>query len=218
MPNHKLGKTEEKIQPAMHAFILQVSLHRRPSHRSRPHDLSITRSTRSLLILPQTHQQLSKLCLITTSRTSSRPLATQIHQLGNALPARTTSRRVLPILQELLSITSSLCNGLLLLRIVVLVEVVDVLLGRLDCLVLLLLRAGFPVLELQVAALTPLLDNFGLFFVVGAGGVVAGLEGDGAAWCYTLIIQMKSAICVIFLVLIRRPRLLSRIEPEYIDN
>jgi Na+-driven multidrug efflux pump len=73
-------------------------------------------------------------------------------------------------------------------------------------------------LELQVATLTPLFDDFGLFFVIGAGGVVAGLEGDGAAWGYILGNQMKLAICLIFLVLVRRPRLLSRIEPEYIDN
>jgi hypothetical protein len=154
----------------------------------------ITRSTRSLLILSQAHQQLPKLCLLTSGRTTLRALSTQVDQLANALPACATSSRILSVLKELLGITSRLGNGFLLLCVVVLVEVVNALLGSLDGLVLLLLGAGLSFLDLQIAAFAPLLDDLGFFFVVGAWCVVAGLEGDGAAWCYALITQMKSVI------------------------
>ena len=162
--------------------------------------LSIARSTRRLLILLQAHQQLPKLRLLTTTRTPTGPLPTQIHQLRNTLPARATSRRILPTLQELLGLAAGGGNALLLLGVVVLVEVVDVLLGCLDCLCLALGGSGFALLQGEVPAFAPLLDYFGLFFFVGARGVVGwllGLEGvgvgDAAAWCYTLDVFVSIA-------------------------
>jgi len=155
--------------------------------------LSIARSTRRLLILLQTHQQLPKFRLLTPTRTTSRTLPTQIHQLRNALPARSARSRILATLQELLGLAAGRSNALLLLGVVVLVEVVDVLLGGLDGFLFALGGSGLAVLQGEVAAFAPLLDYFGLFFVFGAGGVVGGLlglegasVGDAAAWCYAL--------------------------------
>ena len=150
----------------------------------------VTSSTRCLLILPQTHQQFSKLGLIRPTRTTPRTLPTQIDQLRNPLPARSTSRCILSLLQKLLCLTACLRNSLLLLRIVVLVEIINVLLGRLDSLSLSLSRFLFTFLESKIPAFTPLLDDFGLFFIFGArviaGLVRSGCAGDSAAWCNAL--------------------------------
>jgi hypothetical protein len=192
---NQAGRKNRYNQRCTHSSY-KINLHRFPSHQSHhsQNDNSISGSAWSLLILPQTRQQLPKLRLITPRCTTSSTLPTQIDQFSNTLPASSTGARILPILQELLGIASRLCNSLLFLGIVVLVEVVDVLLGGFDGLVLLLQRAGFPVLEREVAALAPLLDDFGLFFIVGAGRVVTGLVGDGAAWCYTLIVPLISPL------------------------
>ena len=150
----------------------------------------ITSSTRSLIILPQRRQQLPELSLLRPTRTTLRTLPTQIHQLRNPFPACPTSRRILSLLQKLLRLTTRLRNRLLLLGIVVLVEIINVLPRSLDRLSLPLGRFLFAFLEAEISALAPLLDDFGLLFVFGAG-MVAGLKGggsacDGAAWCDAL--------------------------------
>jgi hypothetical protein len=158
-------------------------------HRSKSSNL-ITSRTGSLLILPQAKQQLPELLLASSTRTAFSTLTTQINQLCNSLPAGTAGTRIFSLLKEFVSLATSLRNALFLLGVVVLVEVVDVLLGGLYG--LLLLGFGFlgAVLEGQIAAFAPLLDNFGLFFLgdVGlVGGLVGGgCAGDGAAWGYTL--------------------------------
>jgi hypothetical protein len=58
------------------------------------------------------------------------------------------------------------------------------------------LRASFALLQGEVPALAPLLDYFGLFFVVEARSLVARLVGDGSAWCYALDNLMKSVVCL----------------------
>jgi hypothetical protein len=107
----------------------------------------ITRRPRSLFILPQSHQQIPKLPLLTPARSPLTPLPTQIDQLRNTFPARSTSRRILSSPQELFSITSRGRNGLFFLQIIVLVEIIDVLLCCFDGLLFALFGAGFSLLE-----------------------------------------------------------------------
>lgn len=92
----------------------------------------VSSGTRCLVVLPQTDQQLPEPLLSTSTGTASRALSTQVHQLADTLPARSTSGRVVPRIQEFLSLTPRLCNVLLLLVVVVVVEVVESLLGLLD--------------------------------------------------------------------------------------
>src|SRR5277367_5621245 len=124
----------------------------------------VTSRARSLLILPQTHQQLPESLLSSTACATPRTLSTQIDQLRDSLPARTAGTSVLPVLQEVLSFTTGLRDHLLFLGIIVLVEVINVLLRSLDGLSLLLSRFLRAVLERQIASFAPLTDNlrFGL--------------------------------------------------------
>ena len=151
----------------------------------------VASSARSLLILPQAQQQLPKLLLSSSTRTTLNALPTQINQLRNTLPGGSTRSSILPISQELLCITTGLSDGFLLLRVVVLVEIIDVLLGVFNG--FFLTNGGLlgAFLEREVPALAPLFDYFGFFFVGECRGRVVGLVGcrracDGAAWCYVL--------------------------------
>ena len=139
-------------------------------------------STRSILILPQVKQQLSELLFSSPTCTTLRPLPTQIHQLCNSLPGRSSRRRILSRVQKLLRLTSSLRDGLLLLAVVVLVEIVNVLLCSLDGLLLLLFGLLLALGEGEVSALTPFANYFWLF--LGGWWLVGGWEagGDCAAW------------------------------------
>jgi hypothetical protein len=58
----------------------------------------ITRRARCLLILPQTHQQLPESLLSRATRSTSSALSTQIYQLRDSLPARSTSASILSAL------------------------------------------------------------------------------------------------------------------------
>lgn len=150
----------------------------------------IASCTRSLLILLQTKQQLPEPLLASTSRTTLRALPAQVDQFRNALPAGATGTRIFPLGEELLGLAAGLRNALLLLGVVVLVEVVDVLLGGLDGLLLLQVGLLGAVLQGEIAALAPLRNDFGLFFVGGVGlvgGLVGGRRaGDSAAWSNAL--------------------------------
>jgi hypothetical protein len=148
-----------------------------PTRQPSPSHNLITRRPRSLLILPQSHQQIPKLPLLTPARPALTPLPTQIHQLRNPLPARSTSRRILSSLQELFSITSRGRNRLFFLRIIVLVEIIDVLLCCFDGFLFAFFGAGFSLLEGEVTALAPLLDDGGFVFEGAGGGVVGWLVG-----------------------------------------
>jgi hypothetical protein len=150
-----------------------------------------TSSTRSLLILPQAQQQLPKLLLSSSTRTTLNTLPTQINQLRNTLPGGSTRSSILPISQELLCVPMGLSDGFLLLRVVVLVEIIDVLLGVFNGFFLAGCRLLGAFLERELPAFAPLLDYFGLFFVGECRGGVVGLVGcrracDGATWCYVL--------------------------------
>lgn len=134
--------------------------------RCRSVDILDAARTWSILILPQVQQQLPELLLASPTRTALRSLARQIHQFRDSLPARASRGRILPRVQELLGLTSSLRNRLLLLGVVVLVEIVNVLLGGLDGLLLLLLGLLFALRESQVAALAPFAD-YGWLLLVG---------------------------------------------------
>ena len=153
---------------------------RTPS-RCRSVDILDAARTWSILILPQVQQQLPELLLASPARTALRSLARQIHQFCDSLPARASRGRILPRVQELFGLTSSLRNRLLLLRVVVLIEIVDVLLRRLDGLLLLLLGLLFALRKSQAAALAPFADYFWLF-VVGLWGVVGVGACDCATW------------------------------------
>ncbi len=141
----------------------------------------VASSTRRLLILPQTHQQIPESRLLTTTRTTSRALSTQINQLGDTLPRGSSSRSILSRLEKLICVTAGGGNSLLLLGIIVLVEVVDVLLRGLDGFGFAFSGAGSAVLEGEVAAFAPGFDYFGLelFFGGRVGGTIAGLKGSG---------------------------------------
>jgi hypothetical protein len=84
-----------------------------------------------------------------------------------------------------------LSDGFLLLRVVVLVEIIDVLLGVFNGFFLAGCRLLGAFLERELPAFAPLLDYFGLFFVGECRGGVVGLVGcrracNGATWCYVL--------------------------------
>ena len=86
---------------------------------------------RRRLILPQFHQQLPKPLLPRPTRPTLRPLATQIHQLRNTLPTRTSTTRILSIRKEFLGFFACLSDRLVFFRVVVFIEVVDGRLGGL---------------------------------------------------------------------------------------
>lgn len=136
----------------------------------------------SVLILSKVKQQLPELLLASSTGTSLDALSAEINKLRNALPAGTSGAGVLPVGQKLFSLAAGLGDRLLLLGVVVLVEIVDILLGSLDCLLLLLLRLPLSVLQGKISALTPFTDNFWLRLVVlwTIGRWVRA--GDGSAW------------------------------------
>lgn len=140
-----------------------------------------TASTWSILILSQIEQQFPKLLLSSPIRTALRALSRQINQLRDSLPASSSRGSILSALQELLSLPPRLRNRLLLLRVVVLIEIVDVLLRGLDGLLLLLLGFLFALGEGEVAAFAPFAD-YGWLFLVGLWGIVGVAASDRAAW------------------------------------
>ena len=137
---------------------------------------------RRLVILLQTKQQFPEARLLATRRSTLGALAAQVNQLGNALPASSASSCVVAVGKELLSLFPCLGNLLVLLVVVVLVEVVDVLLCFLDCLLLALGGDLIAVLDLKVAALAPFADHIGLWRVGSLGCErgcrLAGEEGE----------------------------------------
>ena len=114
------------------------------------------RSARRPLILPQARQQLPEALLLRARRAAAGPLAAQVHQLRDALPARAAAARVLARGQELVGLAPRLRDRLVLLVVVVLVEVVDGLLGGLDRFFFLLGGCVGAMLEREVPALAPL--------------------------------------------------------------
>ena len=109
-----------------------------------------------LLVLPQTPQQLPEALLLAARRAALGPLAAQVDQLCDALPAGAAAARVLARFQKLLGLAPRLRQRLVLLVIVVLVEIVDGLLRVLDRLGLLRLVSLGAVLQREVATFSPL--------------------------------------------------------------
>lgn len=160
---------------------------------------SVARSTRRLLVLSQAREQLTEAFLARTRCSTLAALATDVHQLGNAIPARAARDSVLPVSQELLGLLSSLRNALLLLVVVVLVEVVDVLLSFLDCVFSLGRVLLGSLRDLPIPALPPLLDDI-RFLLISGGCLVARVVVDrrssdrAAAWTASTLQDDKSAI------------------------
>lgn len=103
------------------------------------HLLNTTRPRRILIPL-QLHQHLPHPRLTAPRRPTRRPLPTQIRQLSNPLPARTTSSGILPLREKLSCVLRCLRLLLVGLAVVGLVEGVDVFAGGGDGFVFLLLR------------------------------------------------------------------------------
>lgn len=129
-----------------------------------PADLNPRRAGR-LLVLPQIDQQLPELRLPRSRRTTARSLSCEIHELRDTIPARAPGRGVLPVLEELLGLAPGLRHRLLFLVVVVVVEVVDGAVRGFDGLGFLVGADLVAVLEGEIAALAPLADDFGFFFV-----------------------------------------------------
>lgn len=146
-----------------------------------------TASTWSFLILSQVEQQLSELLLSSPTRSTLRALSREINQLRDSLPASSSRRSILSALQELLSLPPRLRNRLLLLRVIVLIEIIDVLLRGLDSLLLLLFGLLFALGQGEVAAFAPFAD-YGWLLLVGLWGVVGVGASDCAAWCDILLL------------------------------
>lgn len=127
------------------------------------------RGTWSLLVLAQTGQQLAEALLARARSTALCALPTDVHDLGNALPAGTARGRVLAGGQELLGILAGRGNLLLLLVVVVLVEVVDVALCLGDRLFALSRELLCPLGVARIALLSPLLDYLWLLLLLGIG-------------------------------------------------
>lgn len=152
--SHPYNTVDESANDIVSSEVLHLTC-RNPSHTP----LNTSR-TRSLLILFQPNQQLSESLLARPSSTTLRSLPAQINQLCNTLPAGSTRASILSLCQKLVGFTAGLCNGLLLLAVIVLVEIINCFLGCLDCLSLLLLRLFSPLGKTEIAALSPLGDYF----------------------------------------------------------
>ena len=189
-----------------------VATHRAPAHAPTSAHASAALASpsnpgraRRVLVLPQARQQLAEALLLGAGGAAARALAAQVDELGDALPAGAAAARVLARGQEGVGLAPRLRDRLVLLVVVVLVEVVDGRLRRLDRLGLLGGRGVGAVLQREVPALAPLpgsrtvlvsmssgeeeekeeggvLDNFGLLFRLGVGAVGGrGLGGAGDA-------------------------------------
>jgi hypothetical protein len=131
----------------------------------------VAHSTRSLLILPEVRQHLTETLLAGSTSTALWSLSTNVNQLGDALPASATRDRILSVCQKLLRLFASLCDSLLLLGVVVLVEIIDVLLGFFDGLGLLGCELLSSLGIASIALLSPLLDDLGFLLLFGICGV-----------------------------------------------
>ena len=141
--------TRVHTQPEAPSYHPVTQLIRRPEQ-------SNARRARRPLVLLQARQQLAEALLARARPAALGALAAQVDQLGDALPAGAAGARVLARGQEGVGLAPRLRDRLLLLGVVVLVEVVDGLLRRLDRL-LLLGRGGVgPVLQGEVPPFAPL--------------------------------------------------------------
>ena len=114
-----------------------------------------SRCTRSLLILLQSGQELSESLFASPRGPAFGTLATEIHQLRNAFPARASGTSVFPVSKELVCLLTGLVNRLFLFVVVVVVEVVDGGLCSFYSLLLLLVCLFCPVGECKITTLTP---------------------------------------------------------------
>lgn len=105
-------------------------------------------------------------------------LSTDIHELGNALPAGTARNCVLSACQELLCLFAGLCDVLVLLVVVVLVEVVNVLLGVLDRLGLLLSELLGALGIGSISLFSPLLGDLGFLLFLDLRRLEARVVAD----------------------------------------
>lgn len=133
--------------------------------RPAQHNL-VASSTRGLVVLAQTDQQLSELGLASTLSTATSTLAAEVNKLRYPLPAGAAGGCILPGAQELLGLLARLRDRLVLLVVVVLVEVVDGLLGGFDSFCLAVRRDLVAVCGGQVSAFTPFADDVGLGLVL----------------------------------------------------
>lgn len=125
----------------------------------------ITAGAGGILILAKVEQQLSELGLCRTLSTTRAALSTEIDELGDSVPAGTSSSSVLSRLEEFLGFLAGLRDGLVLLVVVVLIEIVDRLVGGFDGFFLLVLRDLVSVLDSHVSTLAPFADDVGLGLV-----------------------------------------------------
>ena len=124
-------------------------------HLQHINSLSHAPGTRSFLVLFQFNQQLSEPLLPGPSSTAFTALAAEVDQLGNSLPASSTSACVLPVGHEFFCFLARLSDLLVLLGVVVFVEVIDGCLGSFDRLFLFLSRGFGAMLKGEVAAFAP---------------------------------------------------------------
>lgn len=115
---------------SLNAFLWDIALP--PSHAHFPLSTLIPLRSRRLLILPQPRQNLPKPLLPRPTRPTLHALPAQIHQLGNPLPAGAAGGGVFAGGEEVCGFFAGSRDGLVFFGVVVLVEVVDVGLGRFD--------------------------------------------------------------------------------------
>jgi hypothetical protein len=123
----------------------------------------ISARTWRFLVFSQGPQQLPEPLLSTASCATRSTLSTEIHQFGDAFPARTSGCGIITGSKELLRFFPGRGYVLLLLAVVVLIEIIDISLCGFDGLRLTALRGCRTVGKCKIAVFAPLLDDFWLF-------------------------------------------------------